>query len=105
MNLPTEAREMVTAADLTKLCKYAEAVRKFTEKVAQFPEVKVVKVNSCEDYVDLWVVVESNCVDEAEEKIVKAFLETWAQFPNLFLDLMVTSNDYPTNSIEVYRRV
>ena len=63
------------------------------------------KVNSCEDYVDLWVVVESNCVDEAEEKIVKAFLETWAQFPNLFLDLMVTSNDYPTNSIEVYRRV
>jgi hypothetical protein len=50
-------------------------------------------------------VVESNCVDEAEEKIVKAFLETWAQFPNLFLDLMVTSNDYPTNSIEVYRRV
>jgi F0F1-type ATP synthase gamma subunit len=59
MNLPTEARKMVTAADLTKLGKYAEAVRKFTEKVAQFPEVKVVKVNSCEDYVDLWVVVEA----------------------------------------------
>jgi len=96
---------MVTAVDLTRLGKYAEAVRKFTEKVSQFSEVKVVKVNSCEDYVDLWVVVESDCVEEAEEKIVKAFLETWAQFPNLFLDLMVTGNDYPTNSIEVYRRV
>jgi hypothetical protein len=96
---------MVTATDLTRLGKYAEAVRRFTEKVAQFPEVRVVKVNSCEDYVDLWVVVESNYMDEVEEKIVKAFLETWVQFPNLFLDLMVTDNDYPTNSIEVYRRV
>jgi hypothetical protein len=105
MNLLTEARKMVTAADLTKLGKYAEAVRKFTEKVAQFPEVKVVKVNSCEDYVDLWVVVEASSRAVMTRKIVDIFFETLAQFPNLFLDLMVTDSEYPTNSIEVYRRV
>jgi hypothetical protein len=105
MNLPTEARKMVTAADLTKLGKYAEAVRKFTEKVAQFPEVKVVKVNSCEDYFDLCVVVEASSRAVMTRKIVDIFFETLAQFPNLFLDLMVTDSEYPTNSIEVYRRV
>jgi len=96
---------MVTAADLTKLGKYAEAVRKFTEKVSQFPEVRVVKVNSCEDYVDLWVVVEAGSRATMTRKIVDIFFETLSQFPNLSLDLMVTDNDYPTNSIEVYRRV
>jgi hypothetical protein len=96
---------MVTATDLTRLGKYAEAVRRFTEKVAQFPEVRVVKVNSCEDYVDLWVVVETGSRAAMTRKIVDIFFETLAQFPNLFLDLMVTDNDYPTNSVEVYRRV
>ncbi|MFA0741636.1 MAG: hypothetical protein DFNUSKGM_001750 [Candidatus Fervidibacter sacchari] len=96
---------MVTAVDLTKLGKYAEAVRKFTEKVSQFPEVRVVKVNSCEDYVDLWVVVEAGSRATMTRKIVDIFFETLSQFPNLSLDLMVTDNDYPTNSIEVYRRV
>jgi F0F1-type ATP synthase gamma subunit len=85
MNLPTEARKMVTAADLTKLGKYAEAVRKFTEKVAQFPEVKVVKVNSCEDYVDLWVVVEASSRAVMTRKIVDIFFETLAQFPTCSL--------------------
>ncbi|MCS3919493.1 hypothetical protein Q2T83_12875 [Fervidibacter sacchari] len=96
---------MVTAVDLTRLGKYAEAVRKFTEKVSQFPEVRVVKVNSCEDYVDLWVVVEAGSRATMTRKIVDIFFETLSQFPNLSLDLMVTDNDYPTNSIEVYRRV
>ena len=96
---------MVTATDLTRLGKYAEAVRKFTEKVTQFPEVRVVKVNSCEDYADLWVVVGAGSRAVMTRKIVDIFFETLAQFPNLFLDLMVTDNDYPTSSIEVYRRV
>lgn len=95
---------MITAMDLTKLGKYAEAVRKFTERVSQLPAVQVVKINPCEDYVDLWVVVDKASVDEIERKIVQIFLETWRQFPELFLDLMITSNDYPTSSIEVYRR-
>ncbi len=36
---------MITAIDLTKLGKYAEAVRKFTERVPKLPEVLTVKVN------------------------------------------------------------
>ena len=95
---------MITAMDLTKLGKYAEAVRKFTEKVSKLPEVKAVKVNPCEDYVDLWVVVDKTDIDRIEEKIVSEFLDNWRQFPELFLDLMVTGGDYPTSSIEVYRR-
>ncbi|MCS7265226.1 MAG: hypothetical protein NZ805_10385 [Armatimonadetes bacterium] len=95
---------MITAADLTNLGKYAEAVRKFTEKVAQLPEVKVVKVNSCEDYVDLCVVVERSKRAQMTRKIVDIFWETWRQFPELLLDLMVTDSDYPTSSVEVYRR-
>ncbi|GEM_PF-1003801 len=95
---------MITAMDLTKLGKYAEAVRKFTEKVSKLPEVKAVKVNPCEDYVDLWVVVEPGKRAQMTRKIVDIFCETWKQFPELLLDLMVTDSDYPTSSVEVYRR-
>ncbi len=95
---------MVTAMDLTKLGKYAEAVRKFTERVSQLHEVRVIKVHPCDDYVDLWVVVESGERPKVTRRIVDIFLETWAQFSDLLLDLMVTDSDYPTSGIEVYRR-
>lgn len=95
---------MLTAMDVTKLGKYAEACRKFTERVKQLPEVKVVKVNPCGDYVDIWVVVDEGHRADMTREIVKIFLDTWSQFHDLFLDLMVTDNDYPTSSIELYRR-
>ncbi|MFN4180544.1 MAG: hypothetical protein ACK4I8_09545 [Armatimonadota bacterium] len=95
---------MITAMDLTKLGKYAEAIRKFTERVSKLPEVQAVKVNPCEDYVDLWVVIDCGKRTQMTRKIVDIFLETWNQFPELLLDLMVTESDYPTSSIEVYRR-
>lgn len=99
-----EAMAMITAMDLTKLGKYAEAIRKFTERVSQLPEVKAVKVNPCEDYVDLWVVVEQGKRAQMTRKVVDIFVETHRQFSDLLLDLMVTDGDYPTSGIEVYRR-
>lgn len=93
----------VEGQDLKSWGEYADACRRFADKVKGLPGIHAVAAKHCGNYVDLWVFTDEAYQIQLIRPVGRALKEIWHDRPQLNFDSFVTRQEIPRDFVVLFK--